>query len=487
MPNAVAYLALLLWPFACLVLFRRTSVERAVIWSLLGGYLLLPPIANFNLPLVPSLDKNSIPGISAFLIAVVVLRERIAIWPASWTARVLLVGFVLGAVPTVLQNADPIVFESVANSAPINFESWSLPGLGLRDVVSALGGQVIVILPFLLARQFLASEVGIRRFLVALVDAGVAYSFPALIEIRLSPQMNTWIYGFFQHEFLQTMRSGGFRPLVFLTHPLWFAFFILSALLSAAALTKGTDDVQRKRFMLAMVYLACLLLLCKSLASLAYGLCLVPVVLFAGPRTQVQIAIAFALAATIYPLLRGTGIVPVDDILAWANSVNPVRAASLAYRFDNEGLLLERAAERPWLGWGGWGRNLIHDGETGELLTIPDGRWIIVFGTYGWLGYICEFGLLSLPILMLGRAMLRRSGPAVSPYAATMALILGINMVDMLLNAALTTITWMMAGAVLGHAERQAAQSRAKKATRVGGTEPVLGSLASTYQGRTIL
>ena len=59
MPNGIAYLALLAWPMVCLVMFRNLNVQRALIWSLLGGYLLLPPIAEFNLPLVPSMDKTS--------------------------------------------------------------------------------------------------------------------------------------------------------------------------------------------------------------------------------------------------------------------------------------------------------------------------------------------------------------------------------------------------------------------------------------------
>ena len=46
-----------------------------------------------------------------------------------------------------------------------------------------------------------------------------------LVEVRLSPQINTWIYGFFQHDFIQMMRYGGFRPIVFLPHGLWVAFF----------------------------------------------------------------------------------------------------------------------------------------------------------------------------------------------------------------------------------------------------------------------
>ena len=40
MPNSFAYLMLIIWPVACLFLFRRLPVERAIIWSILAGYLI---------------------------------------------------------------------------------------------------------------------------------------------------------------------------------------------------------------------------------------------------------------------------------------------------------------------------------------------------------------------------------------------------------------------------------------------------------------
>ena len=114
---------------------------------------------------------------------------------------------------------------------------------------------------------------------------------------------------------------------------------------------------------------------------------------------------------------------------------------------------MARAAEKPLFGWGGWGRSLIRDAETGAFLTIPDGRWIIIFGTFGWLGYVCEFGLLALPLLMVG-AMCGATMRELSPMVAPLCLILGITMMDMLLNATLTPLTWLTAGALLGYAEK---------------------------------
>ena len=485
MPNSIAYLVLLLWPVACWLLFRKTSTERAIIWSLLGGYLILPPVANLNLPLLPSVDKTTMPSLAVLVIGMVFLGKGFLSLPSNRLAKILILVFVAGAIPTVLANRDPTVFSVLPNSDPIVYRSWQLPGLNIRDVISALGNQVIVLIPFLLARQFLADKRAVRELLVAFVLAALVYSVPALFEIRFSPQLNIWIYGFFQHEFIQTMRAGGFRPIVFLPHSLWLAFFVVTALLAATALARRTEREFDQRFVMAALYLGLLLLLCKSFASIAYGLCLAPLVFFINTRAQVFMAVGFALVATLYPLLRGSGYVPVEALLDWAHSISPDRAASLAYRFDNEELLLERANERPWLGWGGWGRNLIMDIETQEIITIPDGRWIIVFGTYGWLGYVAEFGLLSLPLLLLGREAFRSGANAIPRTVSAIALILSINMIDMLLNAALTPITWMLAGAVLGHVEQLRAVRKADE--RAGADRPsvVIGRTPEAAMRRT--
>ncbi|KIN64465.1 Membrane protein [Sulfitobacter noctilucicola] len=453
MGNGLAYLMLAIWPFVCLVLFRTQKVERALIWSILGGYLFLPPLTEFNLPLVPGMDKVTIPNLSVLLIMMFALKQKVQLIPQSRLALFLGAGLILSAIPTVLTNRDPIIFEVLRNADPILFVVDRLPGQSVRDIGSVLISQVLTIVPFVLARQFLSSDEGLREILLALMVGGLVYSVPSLIEIRLSPQMNVWIYGFFQHSFEQTIRAGGYRPIVFLPHGLWLALLVCAALMSAAALTRATAPVDRWKVLMLAGYLAMMLVLCKSFASLAYGLALTPLVLFAPPKWQIRLAAAFAFIAVAYPMLRTFQLVPLDAILAQAEAISVERAESLAYRFNNEEQLLARAAEKPAFGWGGWGRSLIRNPETGEIMTIPDGRWIIIFGTFGWLGYICEFGLLALPLVLMWWSL--RQGPALSPYVAPLCLILGVTMIDMLLNATLTPWTWLTAGAILGHAEKR--------------------------------
>ena len=75
--------------------------------------------------------------------------------------------------------------------------------------------------------------------------------------------------------------------------------------------------------------------------------------------------------------------------------VSDDRARSLEFRFINEDRLLGRASERPLAGWGRFGRNRVYDEEGGYDVSVTDGRWIIVLGQFGILGFIAEFGLLT--------------------------------------------------------------------------------------------
>lgn len=444
MPNPIAYMMLLMWPVISTVLFLRLPLARALIWSLLIAYLILPPYpAAFDFPAMPPLSKATLPNLTVFVLCMIMLPKGTPILPDSRIARLFIGLFIATPILTVQTNAEPIVFLQE-----------SLPGLKWNDAIALPISQGILILGYLMARPLLRTTAAQKDLLVALMIGGLAYSIPMLIEVRLSPQINTWVYGFFQHVFSQSVRGSGYRPLVFLDHGIWAAFFVLTAMIATLALWRPQKPSrERLRLVGCALYLAAIVVLCKTMGSIIYMMFLTPLVVFLKARTQLQIAAALALLAISYPALKGSGIVPSDTILAAAERVSAERAYSLQFRFENEDQLLERAREKPWFGWGSWGRNHLHDPVNGTILTVTDGRWIITIGVFGWLGFIAEFGLLALPIFLLFKEI-RLAPPArVSPYIGPLALLLAVNMVDMLPNATLTPITWLLSGALLGHAE----------------------------------
>jgi hypothetical protein len=146
-------------------------------------------------------------------------------------------------------------------------------------------------------------------------------------------------------------------------------------------------------------------------------------------------------------MLRGAGVIPVERIASLANSVSTDRSASFETRVTNEKLLLAKASQKPWFGWGTWGRNRVYDQWTGKDVTITDGEWIIQFGTFGWLGYLSLFGLLTLAAFRALSAVGDQVTSA-SMVVGGLTLLLGVNAIDLLPNSNLTPLTWLVAGSI---------------------------------------
>ena len=459
MPNLFAFVTLLSWPVVAAVLFRRLPVGRAIIASLLVAYLFLPPPpAGFDFPLLPPLTKETIPSLVMVLACLILHRDRIRFLPETLVGRALVVVFICSPMATVLTNTEPVFWGQMG-----------LPALKLREGLSTMIQQAMLIAPFLMARNFLRTPDDHRDILKALFVGGMVYSVLMLVEVRLSPQLNIWVYGFFQHNFDQMIRFGGFRPIVFLYHGLWVSFFAMTAVVSAVALARGSATRVAVGFWLAAAYLLVVLILSKSLGAIIYGVALVPLVAVLSSRMQLRVAALMAFVALAYPLMKGADLVPQEAMLQQAENVDADRANSLRFRFQQETILLERAQEKPLFGWGLWGRNHIWDGATKTILTVTDGRWIIIIGVLGWVGFLAEFGLLAWPIFL----MWRKAGQGqMSPWVGPMALMLGVNMIDLIPNATLTPLTWLMAGALLGYAE---AFSRQTQTALITPTAPLPG------------
>ncbi len=468
MPNFLAYFMLAVWPLVTLVLFAKLPPAKAFVATIVAGYLLLPPPpAAFDFPLLPPLDKENIPLLAAFAVLWLGMRGRFELLPRSPIARLLLALFILSPVLTFATNREPVFFGHIG-----------LPGMRPFEAFALAVQQAMVALNFLLARALLtgpgapgldeedSGASGLRIVAMALFVGGMAYSVPMLIEVRLSPQLNNMIYGYYQHFFAQAIRGDGFRPLVFLNHGLWAAFYAMSAFAAALALWRSSRGEARNLYLLAAGYLGAVLVLCKTLGALLYGILLVPLIVLFSTLWQIRIAALLGLLVLAYPVAKIANVVPYETMVGEAAKISTDRANSLKFRFDNEEVLFERALRKPAFGWGIWGRNQIIDPNTGNFATVTDGRWIITMGVYGWLGYIAEFGLLVLPLLMLWQVG-RRPGARLPTLAGPLALLLAINMVDLLPNATLTPLTWLLAGALMGVAERARARYRPPAPTQL--------------------
>lgn len=442
MPNILAYMVLIIWPLIGVALFRRFPLGQAMVLTIVAGYLILPPPpAAFDFPILPPLNKDTIPGISAMGIILFLTRGKINLVPKSRIAQILLIIFIASPIATFYFNQEPVFFGLVG-----------LPGMRVSEGFALMFQQFLLTVPFLLGRALLIGKDGQRTLMVALFIGGLAYSLPMLVEVRLSPQLNNWIYGYFQHSFAQSVRFGGWRPLVFLNHGLWASFYAMMAFIAAFALYQARETPRPQRTLLLSGYLGGILILTKSMGAILYGMLIVPLMLFLSQKMQIRLAAVFALLALSYPVMKTADLVPVTFMLEQAAAFDEDRANSLKFRFDNEDILQQRALIKPVFGWGSWGRNHILDPVSGNITTVTDGRWIITIGVYGWVGFIAEFWLLGFPIFAVWRQTRRRDS-TLPNLTGPLALLLAINLIDLIPNATLTSLTWLMAGALLGTVE----------------------------------
>jgi hypothetical protein len=445
-PNFFAYFALFAWPAVCLILFVRLSVEKAAIWSLLGGYLLLPAGTIVDVPLLPALDKFSIPSLSTFLLC----------WmkgtPSSAPRRSLIIyslAFIFVISP---------IFTSLNNSYELAIADRSLPGFYPLDGLKYSLRNMIVLAPFFVGMRFLSSDDGRELLLKALPTAAVLYSVPMLFEVRFSPQLHRWVYGYFPHDFSMTVRDGGFRPVVFLNHGLEVALFAAMAVIAAVVAARGRQRIWQQPAKFVAGYLAVILLLCKTLGAAVYAAVGAPLVLFTKPRSWLTVASAILLIVCAYPYLRSTRLIPVHQIASAANIVSANRASSFLYRVENEDLLLAKANEKPLFGWGTWGRSRLYQEDTGQDVAVTDGTWIIQFGMFGWFGYLSLF-LLFTTALLRARAAAADRLARESIVLGGLGLLLAVNVVDLLPNANLLPFTYLLAGSIAGGVRARSAKS----------------------------
>jgi hypothetical protein len=354
------------------------------------------------------------------------------------------------------------VVTGLFNGDAITVGSVYLPGSGLYDSLSAARDQIIALIPFFIGYRYFSSEAHVKDFLYFLVAVVVGYSVLLLFEVRFSPQLHYWVYGYYPSQFAQTIRDGGFRPMAFMGHGLTAAFLVANAAIAAATIARlqtesksslnHTESKSGFNHKPAFVYLNVVLLISKSLAATVYSMALGSTVLFLKAWTTIRIACLLASVALIYPALRMADLFPTTLAVDLASQISDARAESLAFRFANEDSLLERAKERSLYGWGRYGRNRVFDVDTGKDLTVTDGLWIITFGQYGWLGFIGQFGLLSLGIFRAAQAA-SRSTRDVKVLLAGLATTLAITMINLIPNAALLPWTWMIAGCAVGLSE----------------------------------
>jgi len=405
-------------------------IVQATFWTIVGGFLFLPVKTAIDFPFIPPLDKSSIPVIAALIGCRYIKKVKITLLPKEGIERWLVLVLIIVPFITTLNNQETYNF---------------IPGLTLHDTLSAVINQYLFILPFILGMQLIKTYEDQLLLFKLLVIAGLIYSVPILFEVRMSPQLHTWIYGFFPHSFAQQIRFSGFRPVVFLSHGLIVAMYVAISLGAATILMKEKIRIRKLSPWLVVGYFITLLFLCKTVGAFLLGLLLFFAIAWLPITIVKRLSLFLIFIVLLYPLLSISDLFPQQTLVQMATDFDPTRGESLAFRYRHENLLLEHAQQKLFFGWGGWGRNRLEG-------SVTDGYWVILLGVYGLFGFVSIFGLAFLSIwraVKFSDLCESRKEQRMQVYHALLA---SVIMIDQLPNASLSLWLLFIIGALLGRA-----------------------------------
>ena len=426
--NSIVPLALIgFFPFA-LVCFIVLKPRRAVLVSLFVGWLFLPVFeSGYDFPLLHH---------KAMFVSAVVVLASVLFDGGRWLAfRPRLIDL-----PMALVCFSPF-FSSLAN------------GLGPYDGGSAVFDSSMTWgAPYLLGRLYFSEPEAVRDLALATASAALAYVPFCLWEIRMSPTLHAMVYGLQPFGFGQAIRFGGYRPSVFMTHGLMLG--MLMACGTLVAVWTWRTGARTELWGVPMGWVCAVLvvttLLTKSTGAIAL-LLIGLIILEAAKRLHSSVPILFLLAVPpMYCAARVQGWTGKPLVYLSQEVVNEERAASLDFRIVNEDLLIVKALQRPWLGWGRWGRARVYD-ESGKDISVTDGLWILALGSTGLVGLASLLVALALPGLLVVRLSSGRHwGHLWLAPAAALAVVGALGAVDDVLNAMVSPVFPAIAGSLGG-------------------------------------
>jgi hypothetical protein len=445
--NALVPIAVALFIAAAAWSLRAFGPRRGVMVSLVYGWLFLPvfdgrlaiPLLTTKMTFVPTV----ILGLT--LVADAGRWRRLRL---HWVDLVAATVF-LGPFVTALTN-DLGAWEAIS-SAMYAFFAWTSP--------------------YLLGRLYCGSPAALALFARTMVEGALVYVPLCLWEIRMSPQLHRIVYGYHTFEnFGFAVRFGGYRPTVFMQFGLMVGTLMGSGAVLAYWLWR--TRAERRIFGLSLGACTAILTVTTVLVKSTGAIILMLVGMGALEATRALrrpiFVVVLALTPVVFVGARISGWT-APELVKGAGLVNAERAQSVEFRIMQEERLIDKAMQRPLLGWGRWGRSRVFD-EDGKDVTVTDSLWIIVLGTTGMVG-LSALGLyLLLPTLLLVRRhrASRWGRPELAP-AAGVAMITVLWVVDCLLNAMTTPLFPAAAGATLTFVvERWSARRRGPVVTARG-------------------
>jgi tetratricopeptide (TPR) repeat protein len=427
--NLIAQVVFYLWIPVIIFIFSKLPARRAAVVALITGWLFLPQ-AIIEMPGIPDYKRTTATSVGVFLGLLAFAPGRIRALQPRWFD-----------LPMIIWCFAPSM-SSLAND------------LGPYDAAACLLDQLVTWgLPYLVGRACLGDAEGLKELGSGIVIGGLVYVPLTLIEMRMSPQIHSWVYGFAPSSFVNVVRFGGYRPVVFMRDGLELGMWMVAASLTAYWLWAGgvLKRIRGIPFIILLALLVVITILCKSTGAILLMFVGIAI-LWSAVRLRTRLAVWVLLLLTpLYCEVRATGQWDGKILVNMSkDSAGEERAGSLEFRLANEDMLAEKALQRPVFGWAGWGQARVYD-KDGKDLTITDGFWIIALGNYGIVGLTSITLVFLLPLTWFALKFPPRTwnAPGLAP-AAVLSVLLTLYMIDNLSNGMINLIYITASGALLG-------------------------------------
>lgn len=424
-----ANVALLVFPFFVLTLFLSLKPSKAIFASYILGWLYLP-LSSINIPGLPDYGKFS--------------ATNIAMLPC-------LMFFAFLRISRFRVHASDL---AMAIWILTPFVSSVTNGLGPYD-----GMSVVVNHSLLYGVPYFAGKIALQSLddwciLARYLTIGAASYIPlCLIEMRMSPQLHGWCYGFggrTNFEYSGIFGPFGWQPTVFMNSAFEVSMmFVVSYFLFIAVSSEMPSRMFGvSRFRIPWI-LGLMVLLCKKWSG--FGLLILGhIAVRFKSKWLVSSLFAFSI---IYMGFFTSGLYRGEGLSGQVNLLSERRAESLQSRLDNDVRLVEKAMQQPIFGWGGWGRNRVYD-ENGKDVAVTDSLWMIILGTSGTVGLIAMCSIYILPSFsfLARKEVSRKDEPSTSNLTVinsigiNCVIILALHLIDNLFNAFPSSIYPMLAG-----------------------------------------
>ncbi len=429
---------LILWfPFV-IFLFWAMPARKAIAIAFLGSFLLLPSRTGFLFPLLPDYAKLSSTTYAVIVGILIFDLKTILRYRPHWID-----------IPIFIYAISPM-FSSLSN------------GLGAYDGLNNCLSEIFRwVFPYLIGRIYFSSFSALKEFAILIVKAGIIYIPLCLWEIRMSPHLHTYLYGFFAHPsgLMQQIRGFGlWRPMVFTGHGLIASLFMLFAGFLALWLwqSKAIDKIWSIKISVWTYALLATTVLTQSKGVWVYLLVLT-LIFVCARYLKSNFVYAMILSLMLYYMFAMTsGAFNGEAIVNWIGAnFSPERAQSLQYRWSNEIEMAAKARIQPLFGWGGWGRNRIYAYDwKGEIVdtSTTDSIAILQLGTKGFVGYLSFYSSILLPSILycFKKYPVRTWFNSKTGIGAAFSIFSLIFVMDTLLNAPVQPPLMIAAGAITG-------------------------------------